>query len=553
MRKYVIFFLMVMLTALLAGCGGSSSSSDITNGATVVPFSSDEISGNSGKTFYQLTPTGYRSYTFNADSTASWSSTAVTTGSPSQDVTGGTWSITTGGSLQFVGGGSTYTITRIQTESADSYWLVYDQDKTISRFYYDQSNALTSAQTYLAAITVSSGLYRMGGAVQGVSGTLTKSTSNVTRFAGTAAGTAGQTNGDKDTATFDQPVDITTDGTNYYVLDYTDYTEDDERNSTIRKVDASGNVTTLSITDTSGNAVTFNNAQGITISPDANYLYVADTGHHKIRCIKLSDNTSWIIAGNSDDNAGFVDSATGSKAYFNNPTGITTDGTNLYVAEYSNRTIRKIIISSGAVSTLAGDPDEKVDSDDGTYTDARFYTPVRLTTDGSNLYITDFDNRNVRKLVIATGQVTTLAGSMDREVRAISGDESTYDLTGTAARFYHPHGITTDGTYLYVTDWNDYFLETLIYKHLIRQIVISTGEVSTIAGGEYHPTEEPFSDKTAEGVGTAALFAKPRGIVWNGTLKGLMVTNGSESFTISGATRKNITSANNNIFSILPP
>lgn len=553
MRKYVMFFLMVVLTAMLAGCGGSSSSSDITNGATVVKFSASDISG---KTFYQLTPTGYYSYTFNADNTASWSSTAVTTGSPSQDVTGGTWSITTGGSLQFVGGGNTYTITRIQTESADSYWLVYNQDKTISRFYYDQSNALTSAQTYLAATTVSSGLYRMGGAVQGVSGTLTKSTCNVTRFAGTAAGTAGQSDGSKDVATFDQPVDITTDGTNYYVLDFTDYTEDDERNSTIRKVDASGNVTTLSITDTSGNAISFENAQGITISPDAKYLYVADTGHHLIRCIKLADNTSWIIAGNSDDNAGFVDSETGSKAYFNNPTGITTDGTNLYVADCSNRTIRKIIISSGAVSTLAGDPDEKVDSDDGTYTDARFYTPVRLTTDGSNLYITDFDNRNVRKLVIATGQVTTLAGSMDRDVRKISGDESTeeyYDLTGTAARFYHPHGITTDGTYLYVTDWNDYFLETLIYKHLIRKIVISTGEVSTIAGGEYHPTEEPFTDKTAEGVGTAALFAKPRGIVWNGTLKGLLVTNGSESFTISGATRKNVTSANNNIFSILPP
>jgi hypothetical protein len=553
MGKYVMLILVVILAAMLGACGSSSSSSDITNGATVVKFSASEISG---KTFYQLTPTGYRSYTFNADNSASWSSTGVTSGTPSQDVTGGTWSITSTGALQFVGGSSTYTITRIQTESNDAYWLVYDQANSISRFYYDQSGALTSAQTYLAAITVSSGLYRMGGSVQGVSGTLTKSTGNVTRFAGAATGAAGQGDGDKNTATFDQPVDITTDGTNYYVLDYTDYTEDDERNSTIRKVDASGNVTTLSITDTSGNAVTFENAQGITISPDANYLYVADTGHHMIRCIKLADNTSWIIAGNSDDNAGFVDSETGSKAYFNNPTGITTDGTNLYVADSDNRTIRKIVISSGAVSTLAGDPDKKVDSDDGVYTDARFYTPVRLTTDGSNLYITDFDNRNVRKLVIATGEVTTLAGSKDREVRKISGDESTeeyYDRTGTAARFYHPHGITTDGSNLYVTDWNDYFLETLVFKHLIRKIVISTGAVTTLAGGEYHPTEEPFTDKTAEGVGTAALFAKPRGIVWNGTLKGLLVTNGSESFTISGATRKNVTSANNTIFSILPP
>lgn len=549
MRTYVVVFLALMLAALLTACGSGSSSSDITNGATVVPFSAADISG---KTFYQLTGDGYRSYTFNADNSASWSSSAVTSGAPPQDVTDGTWSITATGSLQFVSGGTTATITRIQTESADAYWLVYDQAKSISRFYYDQTSALASVQAYRTAVTsaLASGLYRMGGAVQGVSGTLTKNSSNVTLFAGSLAGTAGTSNGSGPAAAFDQPVDITTDGTNYYVLDYTDYTEDDERNSIIRKIDASGTVTTLAITDTSGNAVAFENAQGITISPDARYLYVADTGHHLIRCIRLSDNTSWIVAGNDDDNAGFVDSETGSDAYFNSPTGITTDGTNLYVADAYNRTIRKIVISTTAVSTLAGDPDEDVDSDDGTYTDARFYTPVRLTTDGSNLYVTDFDNRNVRRVVIATGETTTLAGSTDRDVRKISGDESTeeyYDRTGTAARFYHPHGITTDGTNLYVTDWNDYFLETLVFKHLIRKIVIATGEVTTIAGGESTPREE-----TLEGLGTAARFAKPRGIVWNGSLKGLLVTNGSESFTVNGATRENIASAYNNIFRILP-
>lgn len=546
MRKYVMFFLVAMLAAMIAACGGGGDSSKVIKGITIVAFNTDG-SDVSGKTFYQLTKDGYRSYTFNADKTASWSSAAVTSGSPTQDVTDGTWSITTAGVLQFVSGSSTYTFTRIQNESGDSYWLAYDQDYSISRLYYDQTSALSSAQAYMASVTVSSGLVRMGGAVQGGSVALTTSNSNVTLFAGALDGIAGT----RDTssgvvARFDQPVDITTDGTNYYVVDYTDYTDNDERNSRIRKIDASGNVTTLSLTDEStGKAVTLENAQGITISPDGKYLFVADTGHHLIRRVTVATSASKIIAGNSGYSAGSVDSTTGTDAYFSSPTGITTDGTNLYVADAGNNTIRKIVISSGAVSTLAGNPEKDVDSDDGTYTDARFYTPVRLTTDGSNLYVTDFGNRTIRKLVIATGKVTTLAGKA-LELGQIDG-------SGTAARFYHPHGITTDGTYLYVTDYFDITLPTdptltdaNKFNNLVRSILISTAQVTTIAGGMSYPED------TVIGLGTAARFAKPRGIVWNGSTTGLYLTNGSESFTVSGATRKDIASAYNNIFRILP-
>ena len=44
---------------------------------------------------------------------------------------------------------------------------------------------------------------------------------------------------------------------------------------------------------------------------------------------------------------------TGTSASFNGPAGITTDGTNLYVADYSNQLIRQIVISTGVVTTLA--------------------------------------------------------------------------------------------------------------------------------------------------------------------------------------------------------
>ena len=85
-----------------------------------------------------------------------------------------------------------------------------------------------------------------------------------------------------------------------------------------------------------------------------------------------------------------------------------------------------------------------------------------------------------------SGAVTTLAGT---------GSSGSANGTGTSASFYSPSGITTDGTNLYVVDGN----------HLIRQIVISTGAVTTLAG--------TGSTGSANGTGTSASFSSPREII----------------------------------------
>ncbi|SVE33009.1 uncharacterized protein METZ01_LOCUS485863, partial [marine metagenome] len=133
---------------------------------------------------------------------------------------------------------------------------------------------------------------------------------------------------------------------------------------------------------------------------------VADYLNHTIRKIVISTGAVTTLAGSTS--SGSTD-ATGTAARFNRPLGITTDGTNLYVADSYNHKIRKIVISTGVVTTLAGSTSHG--STNATGTSAKFYFPRGITTDGTNLYVADSSNNRIRKIVLSTGVVTTLAGS----------------------------------------------------------------------------------------------------------------------------------------------
>ena len=93
------------------------------------------------------------------------------------------------------------------------------------------------------------------------------------------------------------------------------------------------------------------------------------------------------------------------------PFGIASDGAgNLYVADTDNSTIRKIVIATKAVTTVAGSA-VQTGSMDGTGAAALFDHPTGVACDGAgNLYVADYNNSTIRKIVIATRAVTTFAG-----------------------------------------------------------------------------------------------------------------------------------------------
>jgi len=98
------------------------------------------------------------------------------------------------------------------------------------------------------------------------------------------------------------------------------------------------------------------------------------------------------------------------------------------VADRYNYLIRKIVISTGVVTTVAGTG--LSGSANGTGTSASFNGPAGITTDGTNLYDAENSNHLIRQIVISTGVVTTLAGT--------GSSGSADNSTGTSASFYNP-------------------------------------------------------------------------------------------------------------------
>jgi len=186
---------------------------------------------------------------------------------------------------------------------------------------------------------------------------------------------------------------------------------------------------------------------------------------------------------------------TGSNAGFNAPyaTAVDSSGSNVYVADSNNNTLRKITLSETVwtVTTLAGSPGVSGTSD-GTGSGAQFNVPTGVAVDGGgNVYVADSGNFTIRK-VTSGGVVTTLAGN--------AGQSGFMDATGNAALFGCPAGLAVDGTgNVYVAD---------VTNHVIRKIT-SGGGVTTLAG---NPTQSGYAD----GSGSAALFNSPTGVAVDG-------------------------------------
>jgi hypothetical protein len=307
---------------------------------------------------------------------------------------------------------------------------------------------------------------------------------SVAALAGAAGGPGFFDGSPSDPVRFDSPSGVAVIGPDRFLAD--------TRNHVIRKIDGAGIVSTFAGTfglpgsaDGTGPAARFSLPSGI--AAVGNTLYVCDAGNHTIRKMIASSGVVTTLAG-SAGLPGFTD-GTGAAARFSTPRGITTDGvTTLYVSDTGNHTIRKVTVA-GETTTLAGQAGSP-GAADGLGSVAQFSSPEGVALIGTGfLYVADTGNHTVRKVVLtaSSGDVTTLAGS--------AGVPGTDDGAGLLARFRLPSGIASDGNTLFLCDTGNHTLRT----------VSQSGVVITLAGTAGIPG-------FADGTGSAARFRAPAGI-----------------------------------------
>jgi sugar lactone lactonase YvrE len=296
---------------------------------------------------------------------------------------------------------------------------------------------------------------------------------------------------------------------------------------------------TSGITNGTGTAASFMSLRGSTIDNDGN-IYVCDFFGNKIRKITPAGVTS-DFAGTISP--GFADGAA-TTAQFNGPNDICFDKTNnvFYVADTGNNRIRKITLA-GVVSTVAGSSTSGLVNGIGGA--ARFNAPHGVDVDiAGNLVVADRDNHAIRKIIVATGEVTTLAGNGlsgntngsgstarfngptdivinpngfayiadngNHKIRYIDYQGFTYDLAGTGTQG------DTDGTSLSTASFsfpfalafmNSYLLIAESGNDRIRQLNFSKYTVETISGS---------TSGNANGVGAATQYNNPLGLVTDG-------------------------------------
>jgi sugar lactone lactonase YvrE len=248
----------------------------------------------------------------------------------------------------------------------------------------------------------------------------------------------------------------------------------DTANHVIDKVDTSGLITTIAGTGTQGfsgdngpaTAAHLDSPQGLALDT-ANNLYIADTHNHRIRKVNASGIITTIAGTGTPGFSG--DSGPATSAQLALPTALAADRqNNLYLADTGNHRIRILVAATGQIVTLAGNGTQGFSGDNGPATQASIDSPTGLAVDAANnLYLADTHNHRVRRIAATTGIITTLAGTGSL---GFSGESD----PAKSAALALPHGLTLDAANnLYLADTEN---------HRIRRIDATTGLITTVAG-----------------------------------------------------------------------
>ncbi len=196
-------------------------------------------------------------------------------------------------------------------------------------------------------------------------------------------------------------------------------------------------------------------------------IFIADANNHRIRRIDALTGIITTVAGNGK--GGFNgDSILATNAMLFLPTDIVVDQFgNIFIADAANHRIRKVDASSGVITTIAGNGLAGFSGDNLEAKNAKLNNPYNICLDtNGNIYISDRENHRIRKVAIASGIISTIAGN---GIPGFSGDSGLANL----AKIARPMGLDID------SNGNIFFADD---EKRIRKIDAGSNIIYTIAG-----------------------------------------------------------------------
>jgi hypothetical protein len=247
-------------------------------------------------------------------------------------------------------------------------------------------------------------------------------------------------------------------------------------------------------------AAMFRNPQGIALDGSGAVAYIADSVNNVIRRIVLASGAVTTVVGNGSSGLG-GDGGLALNAALNTPTGVAMDAAgNLYIADQGNNLIRKVDTATQIIHTVAGGGTAASGADHlgdgGPATSAILYGPQSLALDSAgNLYIADSFHNLVRMVNASSETITVVAGGGNSAGTDGLGDGG----AATSAKLSNPSGIALDSAgNLYIADTG---------FNLIRRVGMTTGIITAVAGNG----GSGYSGDS--GLATAAALSSPQGVV----------------------------------------
>jgi len=196
-------------------------------------------------------------------------------------------------------------------------------------------------------------------------------------------------------------------------------------------------------------------------------IYIAERWHYRVRKIDKATGTITTVAGN-DQNESSGDGGLAIHAGVI-PNGVALDRLgNLYIAENDVGRVRRVNLSTGFITTVAGGGiGPPGGGDNGPATRAVLGSEFRIAADAfGNLFIADTDNARVRRVDAATQEITTVAGGRSTPIKD--------NVPATSVRLL-PIAVAVDAAgNLFILDWG--------YPTGIRKVAADTRLITTVAG-----------------------------------------------------------------------